>query len=286
VNNAPVEPEQVSAPEEQPARSFRRGIALLALLVAAAFGGIALAHRWKSDLKVGDVRVEGNRIVTTEEILRLAAIPESARLFDLDLFAVRMRVMQNPYVKGVSVTREVPNKIALTVEEREPLAAVAGRRVLYIDEDGVVLPPVASEHLPDVAVLTGGFVGSALVPGKSVEDTLVQESLRLLTLARRMDIDLYRRISEVNIAPSGNLVLYTAEAGVPVIVGRGDIPSKLAKLDGFWNEFVIQRGAKELQYVDLRFADQVVVKWLNPPDEGPTGAEIEPQLLVPRQAAL
>jgi cell division septal protein FtsQ len=59
-------------------------------------------------------------------------------------------------------------------------------------------------------------------------------------------------------------VLFTAETGVPVVLGRGDIAVKLVKLDGFWKQIVMQRGATQLKTVDLRFADQVVVRW----DEG------------------
>jgi len=46
-----------------------------------------------------------------------------------------------------------------------------------------------------------------------------------------------------------------------VLFGRGDVAGKMVKLDAFWNEFVHERGAQELQYIDLRFDDQVVVRW-------------------------
>ena len=36
---------------------------------------------------------------------------------------------------------------------------------------------------------------------------------------------------------------------------------KLVKLDGFWKEIVYHRGPNDLDYIDLRFADQVVVRW-------------------------
>jgi cell division septal protein FtsQ len=46
-----------------------------------------------------------------------------------------------------------------------------------------------------------------------------------------------------------------------VIVGHDNIGLKLVKFDSFWKQMVDRRGAQELQYIDLRFQDQVIVKW-------------------------
>ena len=46
-----------------------------------------------------------------------------------------------------------------------------------------------------------------------------------------------------------------------MVFGHGDAAAKLVKFDGFWKEVVVHRGPDELVYVDLRFEDQVVVRW-------------------------
>ena len=56
-------------------------------------------------------------------------------------------------------------------------------------------------------------------------------------------------------------MLYTAEGGVPVLFGRGNSASKLVRLEAFWNTIVRERGTASLQYIDLRFNDQIVVRW-------------------------
>jgi cell division septal protein FtsQ len=57
------------------------------------------------------------------------------------------------------------------------------------------------------------------------------------------------------------MVMYTAEYGVPVIVGRGNVADKLVRFSAFWEQVVGGRGPQGLQYVDLRFDDQVVARW-------------------------
>jgi cell division septal protein FtsQ len=72
---------------------------------------------------------------------------------------------------------------------------------------------------------------------------------------------MYHNISEVQVRNGGDIVVYSAEGGVPIIFGRDDMPSKLVRLETFWNTIVRTRGTQLLQYVDLRYQDQVVVSW-------------------------
>ncbi|MFN0157755.1 MAG: cell division protein FtsQ/DivIB [Bacteroidota bacterium] len=242
-------------------KSGRLTTALLLLLVVGILAVALRANMWKSDLRILDVGVEGNKILTEKEVKTLAGIDINQKLFDVDLYTARTRIEKNSFVSEAAVTRDVPNRICISVVERVPVAIVIGEQMLYLDSEGFVLPPTGSEHMFDLPVLTGWPKNSALVPGKQTTNPQIREALALLFLAKEMNEELYHRISEVHRETSGDIVLYTAELGVPVMVGKGDIIRKMAKFDAFWTEFVSQHGASELQYVDLRFEDQVVVRW-------------------------
>ncbi len=246
---------------QQPLRRPRAPGLVLALLLIVTIGVALGAGMWSRDLVVTEVHVEGNRIVSANEILSLAAIPKSQRLYAVDLNAARKRVLANQFIRNVSVTRDVPDRISVTVEERVPIAAIAGERMLYIDADGMVLPPARSEFIFDLPVLTGAFPTSECVPGKRVTSDVFREALEIVSAAQKISDDCYRLVSEVHVDAGNSLELFTSESGVPVLFGRGDVAGKMVKLDAFWKEFVSQRGAGELQYIDLRFEDQVVVRW-------------------------
>lgn len=240
------------------------GIVVLVLVVllagAAAFG----AHGWKRDLRVRIVAVRGNRVVPAADVVKLASIWKDQKLFDVDLAGAQQRVLANPYIGAASVTRDVPDRITITVTERVPIAAVALDNILYLDAEGHVLPAVRSEQTFDLPVLTGALPAAECVPGGRVSDASVLESIGVLATAKQLSEELYHRISEVHIDGSKNIVLTMADFGVPVLYGRGNAADKLLRLDGFWNEFVSRRGPNELKYVDLRFDDQVVVRWHQP----------------------
>ena len=235
------------------------------------------ANRWKRDLRVGSIRAEGNRIVTEQEILDLAAVRKGDRLFGVDLLGLRKRVEANPFLRSVEVSRDLPDEILISVTERTPIAVAVGDRQVYLDAEGFVLPPARSAEMFDLPVLTGTLPRSECVPGKAVNDENVREALSLLATARAIDDDLYRLISEIHLDGDRDIVLYTAESGVPVIVGHARGAKKLVELDGFWTGVVARRGAQDLQSIDLRYDDQVVVRWTHGPEQAaPAGAAVEP----------
>jgi cell division protein FtsQ len=252
-----MKPEGIQQPPRRPRAA---GLAMVLLLVTAM--GVALgANIWTRDLIVKDVHTEGNRIVSSGEILALAAIPRNQRLFDVDLNMARKRVQANQFIRAVSVNRDVPDRISITVEERIPIAAIAGERMLYVDADGMILPPARSEYIFDLPVLTGALPLSECVPGKRVTSEVLREAVQIVSTAQKISDDFYRLLSEIHIDSGNAIELFTSESGVPVLFGRGDVAAKMVRLDAFWKEFVSQRGAQELQYIDLRFDDQVVVRW-------------------------
>jgi cell division septal protein FtsQ len=237
------------------------GAALLGVVLVFLIVTSIAAHAWKSELPLTGVRSEGNRLVASEELLKLAALPKSARLYDIDLSAVRQRVRRNPFVEQVSVRRDVPGDVTLAVQERVPVAVLASDRMYLIDAAGTVLPPVRAGEAGDLPLITGAVPQAECVPGKQIASRAVRDALLMLDMARAISDECYGRISDISVGEGETMIAHTSEFGVPVIVRREDLASQMAKFDGFWRSVVYPRGAAGLQYVDLRFEDHVVVRW-------------------------
>jgi cell division protein FtsQ len=230
-------------------------------LLVLAIGLVISANFWKSNLKVKRITVEGNRIVETAEITQLIKVPKGVQLQDIDLMAVRHDILSHHFIKEAIVERDLPATLRVTIKERVPLAIINSSEILYIDEDGVVLPHSISKQLFDLPVLSGMPPGLSLTPGTTLKNADVREVLQILACSKQVSNDLYHLISEVKMRNGGDIVLYSAEHGVPIIFGHGEAASKLIRLESFWNNIVRDRGSENLQYVDLRFDDQVVVRW-------------------------
>ena len=248
--------------DDMPKRpSAKKSFLLMALLVLGVLSLAVYVNVWKEDRRVAEVVVEGNRITAAKDILLLARVSPNARLFDLDLYAIEQRVMKNEYVKTVAVHRDIPNRVRITIDERIPVAAIVLDRLYYLDAEGFVLPPARSQYIFDLPVLSGSIAANDCIAGRQTKNATVREALRILSVARQVGDEVYRNISEIRLDGNREFIFYTAEFGIPVILGRDRIGAKLVKFDSFWNSAAVREGADRLQYVDLRFEDQVVVRW-------------------------
>ncbi len=231
------------------------------VLVVLGVGLVILANMWKSDLIVKRIVIEGTRIVHPNEIRQLAHVTEGDKLFDVDLMTVQRDIATHPYVKAVVVERDVPSTLKITITERLPRAMISRQEIMYLDEAGIVLPPALSRELLDLPVVSGLPPGMALKPGSRLNHKDIRECLEILEAARLVSKEVYHLISEVRLRNGGDVVLYATEWGIPIIYGRGEPVRKLVYLETLWRDVVRQGGSQHIQYIDLRFENQIVVRW-------------------------
>lgn len=242
-------------------RSGKMNFLLMVALVLTLLGLAMYANSWKNNRRVATVVVEGNRIVSSREIVALADVPLRELIFEIDLYAIEQRVLRHPYVKSAAVHRDLPDRIRITIEERKPVAVLAQGTLYYLDAEGYVLPSTRAEAVFDLPVLSVALPQKDCVPGRQSTNPIVREALALLSVARAVDDEVYRNISEINLDGASGFVFYTAEFGIPVLLGRERIGVKLVTFGEFWKKIVARRGANALESIDLRFEDQVVVRW-------------------------
>ncbi len=234
----------------------------MALVVSLA-GLVVSANFWKSNLRINHIIVTGNQIVETNEILQFSHLQRGMGMYDVNLSEVQRGVLSNFFIRDVTIERDLPSTLHINVVERSPLVMVNSHDVVYLDEDGVVLPHSISRAVFDLPILSGISSTVGLKVGGTINDADVREALRIITGAKLVSKELYHSISEIHLRDGGDIILYSTEGGVPIIFGHGNIANKLVRLELFWKEIVRERGSRNLQYVDLRYEDQIVVRWNN-----------------------
>jgi len=230
----------------------------------------ALAFRWHEALVVEKVWVEGNEVITTDEIVKMSGIQFGQKSSAAESWALRLKMMNNAYIKDAIVRHELPDCVSITITERKPIALLQKGELLGIDEDGVILPHVVSAKLANLPVISGfsGMANSA--PGMVVGDSTIREALQIIQSASAISASAGQLISELRINDEGEFVLYTVDYGIPVFLGRGYYAEKFALLASFWEEVAHPEVARRLASVDVRFKDQVIVRWN---DQTQTGKE-------------
>lgn len=139
-----------------------------AFFLLAVFGVIAAAA-WallgSRFLVVRSIEVTGTHVVPRSEVLAAAAIPEGLPLVRVNTSAVAHRIERIAQVQSASVTRNWPDRIVITIRERQPALAVpSGHEFDLIDPAGVVVRQTARRpaNLPRFT-LTGPALGSPAV---------------------------------------------------------------------------------------------------------------------------
>lgn len=96
---------------------------VLAAFSALTFGLLDLADTALGSemFIIGDVSVEGNCMVSEDEVLQALDIPAVVHLWQIDPQLLEMRVMGLTGVRSVKVERVFPKTLSVSIEERVPL---------------------------------------------------------------------------------------------------------------------------------------------------------------------
>ncbi len=231
------------------------------LLAAGVMIVAAGAYGWQKELTVETIAVDGNRIVTVDEITALSGVTPGSKLGGIALTAIRERLLRNAFIKNAVVRREFPSQIAVTVEERTPVAFLGTGELLTCDADGIVLPHIVSGEVANLPLISGLRSDARFETGKKLDDSTAAEALGILRAAAAIDPPMAQMISEIRPAADGGMMLITADGGVPVAIGRGRIAEKLVKLASFWKQVVLPETGRRPESVDVRYQDQVIVRW-------------------------
>jgi cell division protein FtsQ len=237
---------------------MRKGF--LTILIICLLGGIWFAAQsWSKHLGVSRVAVYGTHYIDEDEIVKLIALPESVPFEEIDLGAIQERVKRHPYVKTASVNRDFPSAIRVRVVERNPAALLVGSRMAVIDDEKIVMPVRHGDELRNLIVLSGSFA----IPqtGDTLRHEGVDRALQIIRATAEFDKVMHHLFSEISIVRDGMLIAYTADGGVPVLLGRNIAAKKLLGFREFWLREVVPVGADQIQSIDLRFDGQIVTRW-------------------------
>jgi cell division protein FtsQ len=230
-------------------------VSLLVLLALAVLLG---AVRWVTTsprFAVTAVEVRGASRVSVARILAAAGIAPGANLWTIDSRGVIARIEGMPEIRRADVVRELPNRVTIIVEERRPFTLVHAGRLHWMDEDGRVLGEEARAVAPEVPVISG-LSEDELATMRTSPGPKARAAIALIRALLRSGSALTAEISEIDMSRAEGPVLYTVD-GVEVRLGSEEWEERLARLEGVLAQVT---ATQDVQGVDLRFRDQVVLK--------------------------
>jgi hypothetical protein len=211
--------------------------------------------------EVDRMRVEGGRYLELADAERAAALPPGFSIWsDLDPVAERLRA--HPLVAEVRVRRRLPSTLVFQVLEREPVALLPTPSVTPVDAEGRLLPIDPARHFLDLPLLHPRNAGSG-EPLSPVElRILAAEVARLGELEPRLG----GILSEAALDPWGDVIVHLAHPATTLHFRPPLTAERLREGLRVLADRMDREPGRVPAAVDLRFADQVVVRTSpNPP---------------------
>lgn len=198
---------------------------------------------------LGDT-AETARRISPSEIQEWSGLQAGMPLLQVDPWQVEARLTSHPWIRDAHVGLELPQRVHLRVQTRQPIAIVRREEPTYLDRNGECFPDPMPQHALDLPYVSG-------LDGISLETPTAHQALagarQLLALTQ-----LWRQpLSEIHWSEQHGFTLFASERQATIWLGWETVPDKLVQV-GRVLEAWPENGPAAV--FDARFANQVVVR--------------------------
>ena len=179
--------------------------------------------------------ISGNSLVSKKEILEIIE-NDSLQIFkELDLKLLEEKIEKNVFVKEAVVLRDPLGVIKIEINERVPFAVLTSKNnsaLSYLDEEGIVLQYRNLEDVIDVPLISISENFTSNI-GEKIQNKNIINILNFLRDAKSNNRIFYYNVSEMKCDNKGNFIAYSAEKGLPILIGKNNIENKINNLNAF-----------------------------------------------------
>jgi cell division protein FtsQ len=228
------------------------------ILGLVALSGVEV-YRWAlraSFFQVQKIVLKGNDLLSDETILAFAQIESRCNIFRIEMSGVRRRIGEEHFVRKVDVKRRLPSQVIISIEERKPVAVVEKMSGM-IDEDGVFLPLLTHERVSSLPVISGCDAEEGNY-GEPLHSEPMRWAVSFLKEIAALGPKAPLEISEIGLDDVHHPLMYVRNWRVPIKIGKSGYRAQLISLPVVLAD--IERKGIEAEYIDIRYADQIIVK--------------------------
>lgn len=222
-NIAPEQQEKIMQKRKKKQKAIKWILILVLLIVAI------LCAMFSPLFNIKKIEVQGNEIISKNEIISLSQIQLEENTFKLNKSQIKKQIKENAYIQSVIIVRNLPSEIVIKVEERKPayLLEYAGSYVV-IDKQGYMLE-IKNEKM-NLPVIQGAVTSTEefKVGNRLCTEDLekLAEILRIVEIAQVNDI--YTIITGIDIENAENIkLIFESEDKVAYLGDSSNMNTKI-----------------------------------------------------------
>ena len=222
-------------------------VLIIGAIVGTGVGAYKLTHR--PGMAFGQIVIHGTKKLTAEDVVRMANSKMPVNLFTVSADTVEYALSQDIRFFDAKAKYSWPNKLEVSVKEREPALYVANsyNGYIMIDYKGTVMS--VSDSIPDTKapLLVGEQCGNAFV-GDDVGNKRVDSILKFLV---SINPEARKQIAELKMDEDKHVKLKLLN-GLLLRLGKAEeIPEKAPMFNTVYNN--IKDMNIQAEYIDLQF---------------------------------
>jgi cell division protein FtsQ len=226
---------------------------------------------WRFRIQSSDaVEIQGVKNASRAHVMEVAGADIGRNVFFVPLDERKKQLEQIPWVQEATVMRLLPNRIAVTIHERTPVAfAQIGSRISLIDANGVVMGLPADRKtkysFPVIRGITDTEPLSSRAAAMKIYNRLVSElgapngESEASSSGPNGSINYVKQLSEVDLSDPENVKVTANDPGGTMVVhlGKEDFLPRYKLYVSHIAEW--RQQFQNVQSVDLRYEGQVIV---------------------------
>ena len=236
------------------------GASLSCLMLVLA----VLSHNWSKFTGLNlleEIEIKGAIIIPADDYRDALVLVLGTSINELDTRNMSLLLESHPFVHVARISKTFPNKIVIEISERDPVALLNMNPILFIDEEGVVLPDLGNVSDDIIPIMSGFNTAHELYPiGHQTVSQKVLESVELIDYIIEYYPHLYDNLSEITLNSNDEFVLILANYPTRVILGTERFQEKIQILNSFEQALPKQEGLHHFSTLDLRYNRQIIAR--------------------------
>jgi cell division protein FtsQ len=210
---------------------------------------------------IDNIYVTGSSNVSENDIIKISGLSPGMNIFTINERLCSQAVAIHPLIKSSMVVRHLPRQVEIQVKERKIWALIPYQgALLCVDNEGICIDKLSHFSLVNYPIITMDKMPEHINLGQAVDETGVKLARQIWT---KLNANERKEISQFHYQnKSGEILLYTCQ-GTEFRWGNNErLEEKIAVFKQMLKvESDMQfKGNDDIDYVDLRFKGQPVVK--------------------------
>jgi cell division protein FtsQ len=237
------------------------GVVLLSIMVFTILYLSLFKYNEKGKEEIIMINIHGNTLLSKEIYLRFADLDQSSVYDDLNLNMIKKRIEEHPYIAKAEVKSDGRGNVDVKIKEKDIYAVLLSRTEPYfLTNDFELLQIHEFTTYSDIPVISNFRLSEKLIPSKVYKSEDIVDAFRIIDAAKITDIEISKKLSEINLKSGGDVVLTFSGVNYPIVFGRGNEAKKMIYLSLVWERINnLKASFQQTEYIDLRFTNEAYI---------------------------